>query len=119
MGARILLVDDEEQIHEVVRLLLEKEGYELRGALGEEDAVLAAKLWKPDLILLDITLEHTTGFALLPLLREVCPAPILFFTGFYNSEVAKDAELLGVPEVLTKPVDLERMLEALRTHLSH
>ena len=117
MSRRVLVVDDEESIHAVMRSLLSGEGYDVRCAFAEDDALAFAKDWAPELILSDIVLEKTSGFVLATKLQAVTSAPILFFTGHWSAETVKDAKLLGVREVLRKPITPAVLLEAIRRHL--
>lgn len=117
MSRRVLVVDDEESIHALMNGLLQDEGFEVRCAFGEEDALLLAREWAPEIILSDIVLERISGFVLATRLQEITAAPILFFTGHWSDETVRDAKLLGVREVLRKPVASAGLIEALRRHL--
>lgn len=78
MGSRILIVDDNQEIREVVTVLLENEGYEVEEA-GDGEAAIA-KAEDMDLIILDVMMPKMDGFKACRQIREVTNAPILFLT---------------------------------------
>ena len=78
MGSKILIVDDNQEIREVVTVLLENEGYEVEEAEDGEIAIAKAK--DMDLIILDVMMPKMDGFKACRQIREVSNAPILFLT---------------------------------------
>lgn len=101
--AKILVVDDEKPIAEILKYNLEKEGYFVLVAFDGEEALRLAALEKPDLIILDIMLPKKDGFAVCRELRSSTEIPIMMLT-------AKDAEMdkvlgleLGADDYVTKP----------------
>lgn len=117
MKGKILVIDDEPSIHSLMDEMLSGTGLEVRCAFGEDDGLELARRWAPDLVLLDIVLVKTTGFALATKLQKISAAPVLFITGNCGPDTVKDARLLGVREVLRKPLEARSLTEALQRHL--
>jgi CheY-like chemotaxis protein len=114
MTRNILIVDDEQVIHDVVRDVLEYKGYEVASVYNGLDALKIIKETQPDLIILDINLPKISGCALSTLLAEdekTNVIPIIFLTGFINQ---KEAEELGNTfsgqHLLTKPFDIDDLI---------
>ncbi len=80
MGRKILIVDDEKNIVDILKFNLKKEGYTTVEAHDGELAVELALSEKPDLILLDIMLPKMDGFTVCRKLRETMQTPILMLT---------------------------------------
>jgi DNA-binding response OmpR family regulator len=70
MGKNILIVDDEENIQEVLRVNLKTKGYEIFSALNGKDALREIKKVKPDLIILDIMMPEIDGWEFCKIVRE-------------------------------------------------
>ena len=109
---KVLVVDDEPDIVEILAYNLEKEGYEVASAHDGISAVKTAAKFKPDLILLDIMMPRQDGIETCRQLREIeelSDTYILFLTARSEeySEVA--AFDIGADDYITKPVDPERL----------
>ena len=78
MQNKILVVDDNQEIREVIRVLLGSEGYEIMEASNGSDAIALAK--QADLIILDIMMPQTDGSQACIRIREFSNAPILFLS---------------------------------------
>ena len=76
---QILVVDDEDEIREVIRILLESEGFEIREARDGDEALQMVSP-QTDLIILDVMMPGINGYKTCQLLREKTIAPILFLT---------------------------------------
>jgi len=112
MPAHILIVDDEENIREMARLLLEKKGYSV--ATAENGAVALAILQKqrPDLVLLDVLMPEMDGYTFYKELKKdkiTEDIPVLIITARGMMEDA--FKVMGVDGFLTKPVLPEVLLE--------
>ena len=104
---RVLVVDDEEDILELLKYNLNKEGYDVKTANGGKKAVEIARSFKPDLVLLDIMMPHQDGVETCRQLREIPELSgtyILFLTARSEeySEVA--AFDIGADDYITKPI---------------
>ncbi len=113
MAKRILIVDDEQDILDLLKFNLESEGYEIVTAADGETALLRAQDSAPDLIILDVMLPHKDGWAVIRELRAK-PAtqkmPVIFLT-------AKDSEIdevvgleLGADDYIVKPIAMRKLL---------
>ena len=100
---KILVVDDEEHIIELVELYLEKEGYRVVSATEGTEAVARFAAESPDLVVLDIMLPGMDGLDVLREIRKSSDAPVIMLTA-RESEVDKVVGLeLGADDYLTKP----------------
>ncbi len=104
---RVLVVDDEESILELLKYNLEKQGYEVKTALDGERAIEIAKKFQPDLILLDIMMPKQDGVETCRQIRdtpELAQTFIIFLTARSEeySEVA--AFDVGADDYITKPI---------------
>jgi two-component system alkaline phosphatase synthesis response regulator PhoP len=100
---KILVVDDEEHILELVELYLGKEGYKVVSAQDGDAAVERFALEKPDLLVLDIMLPGKDGLDVLREIRKTSRVPVIMLTA-RESEVDKVVGLeLGADDYLTKP----------------
>ena len=101
---KILLVDDEAGIVKMLETMLRKEGYaHMDAAFNGKEALEKVKKVPYDLILLDVMLPDTDGFALCKKIREITVAPILFLTA-RTGDVDKLTGLgIGGDDYITKP----------------
>lgn len=100
---KVLVVDDEEHIVELVELYLGKEGYAVVRALDGEAAVEKFTSEKPDILVLDIMLPGKDGLEVLREIRKTSDVPVIMLTA-RESEVDKVVGLeLGADDYLTKP----------------
>jgi DNA-binding NarL/FixJ family response regulator len=78
---RVLIVDDHEGFRSMARALLEAEGFDVVGEAADgESAIASAVALRPDVVLLDVQLPDTDGFAVSERLREQAPPPIVVLT---------------------------------------
>ena len=80
MEKKILVVDDEKPIVEILKINLQKDGYIVFEAYDGEDAVSKARTINPDLILLDVMLPKLDGFSVCRKIRETSSVPIIMLT---------------------------------------
>lgn len=116
---RILVVDDEESLCEILKFNLEKEGYIVTTALSAEEA-LALNLAEFDLMILDIMMGELSGFGLARILRkrpETAETPIIFCTAL-DSEADKIKGLdIGADDYISKPFSLAEVMARVRSVL--
>lgn len=114
---RILVVDDDESIRQIVRLCLTDEGYEVVEAANGEDALEVLAGTPPNLILLDLRMPVMDGweFARRYRLSPGPHAPIVAFVAALN--VQQEVEGLETAAILSKPFDLDDLLNAVRSQL--
>lgn len=116
---RVLVVDDEESLCEILKFNLEKEGYAVTTALSAEEA-LALNLAEFDLMILDIMMGELSGFGLARILRkrpETAETPIIFCTAL-DSEADKIKGLdIGADDYISKPFSLAEVMARVRSVL--
>ena len=107
--AKILIVDDDPDVVEAVRLCLQQEGHTVAGAYNRQEGMEAIAAGQPDLIILDVMMEqHDDGFAMAQQLRgEGFRRPILMLTSIgrvTGLDYGQDREMVPVDALLAKPV---------------
>lgn len=115
---RILVVEDEESMRELLRLHLSSAGYTVEVCEDAIAAGYAVLRTPPDLIVCDIAMPHMDGLQFVEALRAdptVPRMPVIFVTSVTDGEAR--ARELGPGEYLTKPVRLEALLSAVMRHL--
>ena len=120
---RILVVDDERNIVELIKYNLEKEGYEVICAYDGIEAVNVARQDRPDLIILDIMLEEADDGVILAqeLRRKGCAMPILLLTAISRitrHHYGPHDELLPVNDCLEKPTQPETLIATVQRLLA-
>ncbi len=114
MNPRILIIDDEKSILEVFNVLLGEHGFLVETAETGRLGLEKARLFSPDVVLLDMNLPDITGLEVLSGLREARPEPgIIIVTAFGTIRNAVEATKLGASAYLEKPVDNEELLLAI------
>ena len=116
----ILVVDDEEDILELIRYNLAREGYQVAGAASGEEAVQTAKAILPDLILLDLLLPGMDGLEVCRSLKgeaRTRPIPIIMLSAKgEEADIVAGLEL-GADDYVTKPFSPRVLLARIRTAL--
>lgn len=100
---KILIVDDEKRIIEVLEAYLEREGYEIYTADNGIDALKKAKMEHLDLIILDLMLPDISGEEVCRLIRKESDVPILMLTAKSAEEDRINGIVLGADDYVTKP----------------
>jgi len=123
MDKKILIVDDEKPIVDILKFNLEKEGYKTIEAYDGEQAVEMALESKPDLIILDVMLPKMDGFSVCKKIRQKLNCPIIMLTA-KEEVVDKIIGLeLGADDYMTKPFSIReltaRIKANLRKHVIH
>ena len=107
---RVLVVDDDAPLTELLRHALRLEGYDVEIALdGETALALCAKL-PPDLVILDLMMPGMDGFAVLEQLRQTSTVPVIVLSAKRTAAVKTRALNEGADDYLAKPFDLEELL---------
>lgn len=111
-AAHILVVDDERDIRELLKEILEDEGYHVSAAENGETARLARRARRPDLVLLDIWMPDVDGISLLKEWSEERgpSAPVIMMSGHGTVETAVEATRLGAYDFIEKPLSMARLL---------
>ncbi len=117
MGAKILIVDDEHNIVDILKVNLEREGYQTLAAYDGAQALDMGVSLKPDLILLDCMLPKIDGFDVCRKLRQQTNVPILMLTA-KSEEIDKVLGLeLGADDYITKPFSVREVLARVKAQL--
>lgn len=119
-GQRILLVDDDPEIVESMRTVLESRGYTILVARDGNQGLALAESEEPDLVVLDMMMPKRSGFLVLEKLRRSRPNPmrVIMITANEGSRHKAYAEMLGVDDYIRKPFAMDRLLESVNRLLS-
>ncbi|MQY19424.1 putative transcriptional regulatory protein TcrX [Nocardia sp. RB20] len=116
--ARILVVDDEPMIVELLSVSLRYQGFEVTSAANGAEGLDKAKTFRPDALIVDVMMPGMDGFGLLRRLRaDGIEAPVLFLTARDEVEDKVTGLTLGADDYVTKPFSLEEVVARLRVIL--
>ncbi|ENY70832.1 sigma 54-interacting transcriptional regulator [Aeromonas diversa] len=116
---RILLVDDDQSLLKLLTLRLRGEGYEVIAAESGEQAIMALRQQRPDLVLTDLRMEGMDGLSLFERIQgEWLGMPVIIMTAHGTIPDAITATRSGVFSFLTKPIDKQMLLQTLEQALS-
>jgi len=114
-GETVLVVDDEPLVRDLLVQFLSLRGYRAFGVKEGPEALSMVEQGPPDLILLDLIMPGMNGVEVLKALKEKDYAgAVIILTGTHDEEVLEEAWALQPQEVLSKPIDLERLLTAIQ-----
>lgn len=117
MKKRILVVDDEQPIADILQFNLEKEGFDVICAYDGNEAISKAIEKQPDLVLLDIMLPHKDGMEVCREIRKKHEMPIIMLTA-KDSEIDKVLGLeLGADDYVTKPFSTRELIARVKANL--
>lgn len=119
MAAKILVVDDDESLRELLRMHLAAAGYEVSTAPDGISAGYLVLKNPPDLILSDINMPHMDGFEFVAALKSdstLPNIPVIFLTSVEDGD--HRGKELGAVGYLTKPVRADRLLELVAKHVT-
>jgi len=113
---RILLVDDDAEIVESLRLALESNGYEVLVARDGNQGLALTERENPDLVILDMMMPKRSGFLVLEKMRRTRQAPlrVIMITANEGTRHKAYAEMLGVDDYIRKPFPMDRLIESVR-----
>ena len=117
----ILIADDEADIVETLAFMLESQDFNVITASDGEMALLKAKEERPDLILLDVMMPKINGYKVCRLLKfdkQYNNIPILMLTARSQDEDRAIGEETGADEYITKPFDIEEVVEKVKEYLN-
>ncbi|MBI3911235.1 MAG: response regulator transcription factor [Armatimonadetes bacterium] len=114
---RVLVIDDEPQIRRALRAGLERNGYAVTVAASGEEGLDEAALHPPDVVVLDLAMPGTDGFAVCRQLREWSHVPIIVLSVREDERDKIDALNLGADDYLTKPFSLDELIARMRAVL--
>ena len=117
---KVLVIEDDAVARADLQARLGAAGYLVAQAADAASAMTVVNREHPDLILLDLGLPGGDGYLVLERLRKIAAfaaIPVLVITGRSDAETRQRVASLGVPPMLTKPVDTEALLAAVRASL--
>ena len=112
----VLVVDDDEAVHETVGAMLGREGYRVLHARSGAEALTMAREFRPDAITLDVMMPQMDGWSVLSALKSdpaLCDIPVTMITMLNDRAIALS---LGAAGFLTKPIDWQRLNAMLRQY---
>ncbi|MEM4244582.1 MAG: response regulator [Candidatus Nanoarchaeia archaeon] len=116
MAKVIMIVDDEQDIRDSIKLILEKNGYRVITAINSDDCLNKLKAEKPDLILIDIMMPGTPVKDIVPKLKDV---KVVYLSVVRVSEAEKE-ELLKSPNIvgfIQKPFDINTLVKKVKEYV--
>lgn len=114
---RILVVEDDNSINEMISIALEKEGYECVRAYSGTEAVLRGKNEIFDLIILDLMLPGMSGDEVLTNIKEKMDIPVIVLSAKDAIDVKVELLSLGASDYITKPFDLKELIARVQVQL--
>jgi excisionase family DNA binding protein len=113
-GPVVLIVDDDEQLRQYVRLALETEGYSVREAGSAEEGLRVLEETTPNLVLLDVMMPQVDGWEMLRRVNEAHGTgtiPVVMFSGKVGEQEAGDAASRGAQGFIGKPFDPQELID--------
>ena len=110
MPQKVLIVEDDENIAQLLELYLEKDGFIVHTAGDGAAGVSANKSFQPDLVLLDIMLPIMNGWAVCKSIRSESKVPIIMLTAKEETEDKVQGLELGADDYVTKPFEIKELI---------
>jgi DNA-binding response OmpR family regulator len=116
LSKRILLVDDDAEIIESLRLALEANGYTVLVARDGNQGLALSERENPDLVILDMMMPKRSGFLVLEKMRRTRETPmrVIMITANEGTRHKAYAEMLGVDDYIRKPFPMDRLIESVQ-----
>jgi len=117
---RVLLIDDGDAVRDVIRIFLEKRGFQVCGEAADGvEAIEKAKALKPDLIILDLAMPRMNGMEAASVLSSIMPSvPIVLLTMYGDFMGASLAAASGIKAVVSKTDGLDKLVDRVQFLLS-
>lgn len=114
---KVLVIDDDNNICELLRMYLEKEGYEVRTANDGQAGINAFRMYEPDMVLLDVMMPIKDGWQVCREIREHSSKPIIMITA-KGETIDKVLGLeLGADDFIVKPLDMKEVFARIKAVL--
>lgn len=117
MGSKVLIVDDEREIADVVELYLKNENYQVVKCYNGREALEAVEKEKPDLALLDVMLPDIDGFTILQKIREKYTFPVIMLTAKTEYMDKINGLTLGADDYIAKPFNPLELMARVKAQL--
>lgn len=114
MAKKILIVEDEENIRELLRLYLEREGYEIAEAANGVEGMKLWKTEKPDMLLLDVMMPVMDGWAVCKEIRAESDIPIIMLTAKGETVDRVNGLEMGADDYIVKPLEMREVVARVR-----
>ena len=110
MAISVLVVEDDRNICELLKLYLEKEGYTVTVAVDGGDGLAKFRTHKPDLVLLDVMMPVMDGWAVCKAIRNESQTPIIMLTAKSETDDKVTGLKSGADDYITKPFEMKELL---------
>lgn len=113
MKKKILICDDDEPISEMLKIMLETEGYEVKLTQNGKAILKKVTEYQPNLILIDLWMPGVDGKEAVKILKkesQTCSIPIYVISALHESEISQIAKQIGANGYLLKPFNLDELL---------
>ncbi len=117
MKRKILVVDDERKIVDIVKAYLEREGYQVMVAYNGEEALDIARQQQPDMIVLDLMLPEISGWYICRIIRRESDVPIIMLTARDDVTDKIVGLELGADDYITKPFEPKDLVSRVKSVL--
>ena len=117
LPAKVLIVDDEQQITRVLRTALSTQGYSLRVASNGVEGMEAVHEWRPDLVITDLAMPQMDGVELCRSIRAISEVPILVLSVRNQDRTKIEALDAGADDYVTKPFSIQELQARVRAQL--
>lgn len=117
MGQRILVIEDDQSIAEIVGILLRAEGFDVSYCADGNQAMNAFQVVNPDLVLLDLMLPGRDGIEICRAIREISGIPIVMLTARSDTSDIVTGLEVGADDYIVKPIKNEELIARIRARL--
>ena len=115
--AKVVVIDDERHLRELLELGLGEDGFEVRSAADGRSGLQLVRDWRPDAIVLDVMLHFVDGLELLPMLRRITEAPILMLSAKADTDDRITGLRRGADDYIPKPFEMTELVARLHSAL--
>ena len=116
---KIMIVDDEQDLREMIDLMLKKEGFETLKAENGEDFLEKIDNFNPDIVTLDVMMPGLTTREIIEKLKEKITKPkiILLTVVRYSEEEKQYLVNIGIADYITKPFEIDQLINTINKHI--
>jgi DNA-binding response OmpR family regulator len=115
--SKVVVIDDERHLRELLELGLGEDGFEVRSAADGRTGLQLVRDWRPDAIVLDVMLPFVDGLELLPMLRRITEAPILMLSAKADTDDRITGLRRGADDYIPKPFEMTELVARLHSAL--